>query len=73
MNPNNQSFLENLHENQQRFFNISLIPENNPRININVTIKSPLSQFSEAAPACIENRRGLPPIHPLSISNENVE
>lgn len=71
MNPDNQSYLKNLYENRQSFFNISFIPENNPRSNINVTVQSPLSQFSEFAAAFIEYRRSLQPIHSLIISNES--
>ena len=49
MNLDNESYLNQLYENNTRFFNILPIRENNPRSNTKVTIQSPLNQFSETA------------------------
>ena len=51
INLDNQSYLNQLYENNTRFFDISPIRENNPRSNKKVTMQSPLNQFSETAAA----------------------
>ena len=49
-----QSYLNQLYENNTRFFNILPIRENNPSSNKQVTMQSPLNQFSETAAAVRE-------------------
>ena len=54
MNLDNQSYLNQLYQNNPCFFNISPITKSNPRSNENVTMQSPLNQFSETVPSVRE-------------------
>ena len=47
INLDNQSYLNQLYENNTCFFNIPLVHAKNPRRNKKVTVQSPLNQFSE--------------------------
>ena len=49
MHLDNQSYLNQLYENNPRFFNISPKPESNPRSNKKVTMESLQNQSSETA------------------------
>ena len=47
MNLDNQSYLNQLYENNKCFFNIALVHAKNQRSNKKVTMQSPPNQFSE--------------------------
>ena len=54
INLDNQSYLNQLYDNNTRFFNILPISENNPRSNKKVTMQGLLNQFSETTAAVRE-------------------
>ena len=54
MNVDNQSYLNQLYENQSRFHKILPIRENNPRSNEKVIMESPLNLFTETGAAVRE-------------------
>ena len=47
INLDNQSYLNQLYENNKCFFNIALVHAKNPKNNKKVTMQSPLNQISE--------------------------
>ena len=47
INLDNQSYLNQLYENNKCFFNIPPVHAKNPRSNKKATVQSPLNQFSE--------------------------